>query len=718
MTGYFGIIDSSSPHIYHSALALAPKTSTVRKLYEPYARPFTRVVHGLPSSWDSSTASRTIPYPIHLVVWSPCNRFIAISQMGGMVVDLLDSTTLKCLQRLIFSRERYARSEALVFSPDSRSLTCSGCGSAPDQEVLVVSWDLQTGGVISAIERQGLDEPYATNPLIAYSTNGRMVAVHRHESAPIISIYDVISGVYMHDVHHVIPVDHRSTGGSRFPDIWAHGETFRFATVGLRAITIWEVGFNPGATSAVVETLSIPPDVEYFLPIHAQLLPASGRHTLVYHSAVRYGVLVWDGQDARSSVLDTDIDLNRKVSFSSDGRLFAYFTTSGSEAYLWKESPAGYVLHGKFTPGGQYPRLLLSPNGESIVEYSDFSLRLRPTEGFTTPSNTPTRAPHRLSNFIPESHPDQPPAAVAHQVVMVIELTPRGLGLTTPSNTPTAPHRLSNFILEFHPDRPLAAVARRKDDAVIVLDLTSGALQLTIETGMVIQGIRVVRNTVTVIGDWKVVTWNLPGGDFLPDARVDVESSIQTINFDDQQAEYGTIAASISLDLRYVALTSKDWLGWTMHSRLHVYDLSTGQHLYRDIDCWDAVWFRPGGDHVWCASRNLEVAEISQDSMDDMDDASDMDHFSGVGYATEVVGVEDGPWGCPWGSSRGYWVTKDGWIFDPDGKRLLMLPLSWISLAVHRVWSGKFLALVHGTLPEPIILELEPSDNDHCAQTQ
>jgi hypothetical protein len=38
-----------------------------------------------------------------------------------------------------------------------------------------------------------------------------------------------------------------------------------------------------------------------------------------------------------------------------------------------------------------------------------------------------------------------------------------------------------------------------------------------------------------------------------------------------------------------------------------------------------------------------------------------------------------------------------------------MLPPLWQSFeSVDRVWNGKFLALLHGSLPEPVILELEP----------
>ncbi|KAF9643297.1 hypothetical protein BDM02DRAFT_3176086, partial [Thelephora ganbajun] len=46
VVGFFEIISTSCPHIYHSALALCPRKSIVRGLYEPHARPLTRVVHG------------------------------------------------------------------------------------------------------------------------------------------------------------------------------------------------------------------------------------------------------------------------------------------------------------------------------------------------------------------------------------------------------------------------------------------------------------------------------------------------------------------------------------------------------------------------------------------------------------------------------------------------------------------------------------------------
>ena len=58
-------------------------------------------------------------------------------------------------------------------------------------------------------------------------------------------------------------------------------------------------------------------------------------------------------------------------------------------------------------------------------------------------------------------------------------------------------------------------------------------------------------------------------------------------------------------------------------------------------------------------------------------------------------------------SSHNSQVTSGGWILDRDGKRLLMSP-SWQSSTVDEVRNGQFLALLHGGLSEPVILDLEP----------
>ena len=251
-------------------------------------------------------------------------------------------------------------------------------------------------------------------------------------------------------------------------------------------------------------------------------------------------------------------------------------------------------------------------------------------------------------------------------------------------------HTGGNFVLEFFPDKPLAAAARKGDETVTVLDLKSGVPQLIINTSIGIYGLRPIESTIVVIGDEKVIKWNLPGENILPGARMNVEDSTQTIQF--RNKDNNTVAAaSISLDSRYIALAST---GKEIGSLLDVYCLSTGQDLR--VKVWaPALWFAPGRHSIWCAANDkAEVFTITQDTLI---------------RTKSAVDIEEGSWGCPWGSSQGYEVTDDGWVLGVNGKRLLMLPPLWQPpLKVDRVWDGRFLALLHGALPQPVILELDP----------
>lgn len=157
------------------------------------------------------------------------------------------------------------------------------------------------------------------------------------------------------------------------------------------------------------------------------------------------------------------------------------------------------------------------------------------------------------------------------------------------------------------------------------------------------------------------------------------------------------IAASISLDFRYIATLRTSRLRY-----LSLYDLSTEQRLSltggRIVKGEGPLWFTPSGLNICCTLRGkgAEVVEITQDG-----------HLGNI-TVTPAADIEGGLWGCPWGTSGGYQITSDGWVLGVGGKRLLMLPPPWHSYAEKRVWNGQFLALLHGTLPEPVILELDP----------
>jgi len=727
VTGFFNIISASAPHIYHSALVLTPKTSIVRKLYEAHVHPFVRVVHGALSSWDPNTAIITCPSSIEVAVWSQCSNFIAIVQYHPLMVDILDSATHQRLQTLESPQGTSTFCRAFVFSPDSRMLTCSSGGEDYDrQELSVISWDLQTGGIVSVIKRQGFGMGMECNPSIVYSTNGILVAVcYWYTDTTVISIHDVVSGVHIHShsldspvwngkpfpwggstpddgsvldgrsvsdnslasdsslvsnnltpnfngsVSNNGPVHQVSSTGKILKNIWIHGDSLRFATLGPTTITIWEVGFASGTTPTEVETLFVPDDARFAMPCylkrvdqteHVQFLPTSSRLAMFcWHN-----VLVWDARNSKSLLYQMDTRRVPGISFSSDGRFFTCKTT-GDEFYLWKESPTGYVLHGTFVhrtesrnlvlDGESFmcvterQSLLLSPNGESIVTFGGHTVRLWDTNSFTAPPSTQTL------------------------------------------------RHTGDFILDFSPDRTLAVVARREDSVVTVLDLKSGDLRLAIDMGMGIYGLRAIEDSVVIVGDGKVITWDLPAGDRIPNARVNFDDSTRAITLSSPIGRGAMLTASISSDRDHVALVRDD-SGYCFPRRLYIYSASTGEHL----GSWDgseadgnALSFTPDGRGVWCvgSTGEAEVWTVTEHGPTKLPGAPRVD-------------IEHPPEGYPWGSSHGYRATDDGWVLGPDRKRLLMLPPPWqSSSALHRVWNGRFLALLHGALPEPVILELD-----------
>ena len=582
-----------------------------------------------------------------------CNRFIAISSQVISPVDILDSTTLQRLQSLGFPQGLSQRHEAITFSPDSRLLTSFTRGySFPDSGGLLVTWDLQTGGIVSTIEWKGPKDTEVGKGHITYLTNGKTVAVlSRYKSSTTISVYDVHSGEHMHDVEHRMP---KSPGVLYVYEIWAHEESLRFATPEATGITIWEAELVPGATPKEVETVSVPGNTlrsAVFKPRAQTHIASTKFHPASCRLAfIRVGeegpLVVWDARTSKVLLHHKDIKFSPTMTFSDDARYFSC-TNVESEVYLWKESLTGYTLFEKLTPATRYSQPRLSPNGGSIVTFSGSMIQLW----------------HATGHFSSSSSAKAPPSQ----------------------------HTL-DFLMEFLPDRPLALVTQKKNKTVTVLDLKSGTPRMTIDTSIEVYGLRSIGNTIVVIGYEKAMTWDLPEGDFLPDAKMDAEDSTRTIHFGNV-VNSTTFAASISLDYRYIALSRHEPMGYPDYF-VDVYCTSTGRNLR--AKSWElALWFAPGGYDVWCAANGrARVFTVTSNELD---------------HTNTVDDIEGGPHACPWGSPRGYRVTDDGWVIGAGGKRLLMLPPLWLSqFKVHRVWNGEFLALLHGTLPKPVVLELEP----------
>ena len=631
MTGFFEIINTSAPHIYHSALPLSPRTSIVRALYKQHALPLVRIAYGLPNSWEPSIAAAKFSSPIDTATWSPCNKLIAIARgKAKATIEILNAVTLWRLTVLNFPSGEMGHTRWLVFSPNSRLLTWSG--EDPKQ---FISWDLQKGTLVSAISPSRPENPLS----VTYSACGKMFGVlFRNDSTFTISTYDVHSGtqIYSHPVE-----------GQALDEIWTHDERLRFAKTESGSITTWEIGFTK--TDAPTEVQSFPAPSDSHRPGDLLLHPILSRFAFTAGGRVK----VWSARNSKFLLDSADAKSPRqmKMTFSQDGRFFAC-GTSGPEFYLWKESPTGYTLHRKLSSNLVAPKPLLSPNGLSIIAFSNSAIQLWRTADFSTSSST--------------------------------------------ASTPAAPRSEKYFTLGFSPDESLAAVTRMGDKIVTVLDLKSDTPRVIIDTRMKIYGLGVGEDSIIVVGEGKIVTWNLPAGDGVLNPRANVNDSVRTATFDHPSfLPLGPRpTTSVSPDLCHVAIVD----GHGIDSLLYLYDVTTGRRLTSDFNGWDMVpWFTADGRQVWRVgdSGDAELWGIVEDSESN---GTRLEHLDTTLRP---------PDGFPWQPSRGYSVKEDLWVLSPSGKRLMWLPPHWRSGGWNRMWGGRFLAFLDRELPEPVILELE-----------
>ncbi|KAF9642315.1 hypothetical protein BDM02DRAFT_2348566 [Thelephora ganbajun] len=546
--GFFEIISTSCPHIYHSALPLCPRNSIVRSLYEPHARPLARIVHGLPNSWESSIATADCPTWIQAAAWSPCSRFIAISWKA--TIHIMDAVTLERVTILHPPSDCWARH--LVFSPNTRLLTWYG--SSPRK---LISWDLQTGGLVSSITSPQDASRWIS---VTYSTCGTMVAgLAHHPPTFTILIYNVLLGTHAYS---------HSAKGEPLTKVWTHGEYLRFATKRSGSMTTWEVEFASPQTPTPVESLPIPAS---FGPVQTfRFHPTSSRFAF----ATERSLLVWDAQHSKSLLKSTDVNYrtHTSMSFSPDGRFFACGTGSGG-IRLWKESPTGYTLHRKFPFNlSHFDRVFVSPNGESIIA-SDWSgiLLWRTADSITS--------------------------------------------------TLTVQRNEYSFTLGLSSDEALAAVIREEDETVTVLDLNSGITRLTIDTGMEVCAVGVDGSTVVVVGEGKIITWSLPSGNNVLNPRAGVNDSVLTTTFNCPSFLDGVLRSiSVSSDLRHIAIIGLYEDVDDYRNSLHLYDVPTGNLLASEhAGSPSIVSFSPDGHEVWSASDGgyANGWKITEDSKSD-----------------------------------------------------------------------------------------------------
>ena len=590
-------------------------------------------MRGLPSSWDQTAAISSSEIAPYNAIWSPCNRVIAIVDQRSVVI--LDAATLSRVDTFTITSQylddEYWRPS---FSPDGHCLTLIGRGE-------LISWDLQTGGPLGAIP-SGLErEAHSTAFSSTYSEDGKVIAA-AYSARNIYAInYEYNTFIHTYDLSGTHASADCAPKGRIIEPIWTHGKCIRFVTINRGSVAVSEVEFTLKNPPVEVESLPIADRIvggQRFL-----FLPALFRLAFTLKGIIQ----VWDAKAAKlllkSELPSFTYPAHLPIgSFSSDGRFFVHADVDGA-ARVWKESPAGYVLHQKlqFITSNLSIQPHLSPSGESI---------------FISPDR---RAFHLWHTR------DQVPSL--------------------PSVSAGDAHG-NNFTLTFSPDERFAAFARRGEHIVTIFDPLTGDLQLTVNTNMGVVCLGMTGSALIVVGGEKIVTWDLPGGDCAFDAST--KDSVQTTIL--HLTRDTPTCGSISPDFSRIAVLS----GPNQQTHLQLYDMSTGRCLTSTpVVHTRWVGFTWDGYEVWTASYHL----------DHMEGWEIVEYGPTLLWLSGGIVRPSGV--LTWESRGGYEVTADGWVLNATRKRLLWLPHRWRSDWDHRTWSGRFLGLLQSELSEIVILE-------------
>ena len=595
-------------------------------------------MQGLPSSWDPIAATLYSEITPSEVTWSPCNRFIAAVEPKSVVI--VDAATLSRVDTFAITSQSLGRGDLQPsFSPDGRRLTLiGGCE--------LISWDLQTGGPLGAIP-SGLErEAGLTAFSSAYSEDGKVVAVAYLTWNPYSindDTFDLFSTfIHTYDLSAIEPGPHYAPKGRIIDPIWTHENCIRFVTINRGSVAVSEVEFTFKNPPVEVESLPIADkiiDGDSFL-----FLPSLSRLAFVLKDTIQ----VWDAKAAKLLLTSelpsfTPYSTYHPIgSFSPDGRFFACLDRKGV-ARVWKESPTGYVLHQKlpFLPSDFYIEPHLSPSGESI---------------FMSPNCGTLHLWHTR---------DQVPSL--------------------PSISE------NNFTLAFSPDERFAAFARRGESMITILKpLPTGDLQLAVNTDMHVVCLGMTGSALVVVGEEKIITWDLPGGDCAFNASINDSVRTTTLHRNRDKPVHG----SISPDFSRIAVLS----GSSYHTHLEIYDMSTGRCLAsasHPFARW--VGFTRDGLEIWIVeifySHHAKWWKIVEDSGSG---PIRLEPRDGIVCPSRVF---------PWESRHGYEVTADGWVLSATRKRLLWLPHRWRSQVRQTAWSERFLGLLQSELSEIVILE-------------
>ena len=218
---------------------------------------------------------------------------------------------------------------------------------------------------------------------------------------------------------------------------------------------------------------------------------------------------------------------------------------------------------------------------------------------------------------------------------------------------------------------------------------------------MEIYDLRIVGTTITIVGNGKAITWNLPAGNDISNDRVDIGNNIQTIPFNQPQIfqDWELGRASISPNLNYIVGSAIGMITTDSRPedplegyRLYIFEVPTGKYVGHTFTGGTEWWFSPNGSKV----LEYKLDGHGGQSLTIIVNKSDESN-------TEEDSDETRP---PWQSPHGHQVMDNGWIVSSSGKWLFLLPPHFQLDREYRIWGGQYLAFLWGVFPEILILEV------------
>ena len=655
MTEFFDIIHQSGPHIYHSALPLAPLSSVVRKLYSKrICSPVTKIVTGIPASWDSCTANVGGTTEFSRAVWSPSGQFIAAS--FGETIQIRDSNTLERVSVLNppLNYTGYCP-ETLAFSLDGRLLACnyreSKLSAGPLKSVRtslirllcslqIFFFDVQTGVIVKDINRLTSNE-------FVFSWNHGTVALLEGDGS--FRTYDRPNGACISEDKLASSADFLL--GSR----WVHEGFLRFPAILKtdRGLVVDIQEFRPASTPPLllIESFPVPPhDGE------CSFSSASFHASFVTEKEI----VILNVRDSRIllQVGTTHSSYTPPGHFSPDGHFFACGAGEW-DICIWKNTPTGYVPWSNLLPRLQIQGFSFSPTKSSILTRGSMGIQL------LEPGNRPT---------IPS--PD--------------ELERRQQDRT--------------HLVARSADGTHIATVREEDSVVTVLDALSNTPRQFLDANTSILDIKIVDDTIFAAGTHELVRWHLEVGGIVYGSR-----SVTRVAVDELDETVSTLHLALSGDCSQIAFSREGAVG--------LYDVQAQRiirsHMTRDLDMpWELyvpvggvrtvvvrvteVRFSPDGRQPWFSCTSPSILTFRETPV--------LVRLEDGKATTEVLGK--------WSwvnlfAPHGWHVGDEGeWITDSRDNKVLWLPFSWRTGERVR-WDGNSLAFVDGRHTEPIIIDFQ-----------